>query len=70
MKLNYLLWFKVKIALGTLVALWGFILLFTEGPSSGGQRLLIIAGLSYLFSIGYLLFRIHVDKQLGKKAGN
>ncbi len=58
MKFDYL-WIKVRFALSSLVALWGFYLLFTKGATSGGDRLLIIASIGYLVGIVqfYLLTR-------------
>lgn len=57
MKPSYMLWFKIRMALSTLVAIWGFAEIFRYGSIYDGRKLFIIAGLSYLFNIGYLLFR-------------
>jgi len=56
MKPSYMLWFKIRMALSTLVAIWGFAEIFRHESIYDGRKLLIIAGLSYLFNIGYLLF--------------
>lgn len=66
MKPNYMLWFKIRMALSTLVAIWGFVEIFRNESVYGGRNLLIIAGLSYLFNIAYLLFRIFVGKQINE----
>jgi hypothetical protein len=57
-------WFTVRMALGTLVAIWGFAEIFRHEPLYDGRRLLIIAGVSYLFNIAYYLFQIFTDKRM------
>ena len=64
MKLNYVLWFKIRMAIGTLVAIWGFVETFRQNSPYDGRRLLIIAGLSYVFSIAYFLLRVFAEKRI------
>lgn len=64
MKPKYLFWFKIRMALSALVAVWGFTEIFRNDPVYDGRKLLIIAGLSYLFNIAYLLFQVFIDKRM------
>jgi hypothetical protein len=59
-----MLWFKIRMALSTLVAIWGFAEIFRHESVYDGRKLLIIAGLSYLFNIAYLLFQVFINKRM------
>lgn len=64
MQSSYMLWFKIRMAASTLVAIWGFTEIFRHDLVYDGRKLLIIAGVSYLFNVAYLLFQAFIDNRM------
>jgi hypothetical protein len=55
-------WFNFRIVLSSIVAMWGFYLIFKYGINSGGKSLLLIAAVAIAFSYLQLYFKIKSQK--------
>lgn len=44
-------WKLLRYVVSGIVAIWGFVLIFTEGINSGGKVLLIISGIGVLSTV-------------------
>ena len=63
MKKKYFTWFNVRVIATSLVAFWGFYLIFKEGINSGGKTLLIIALISFVVGFIQLLINNQINKR-------
>lgn len=61
---KYFTWFKIRVIVTSMVAFWGFYLIFKEGFNSGGKTLLIIALISYIVGIIQLGYTNQKNKKL------
>ena len=63
MKINFFLtWIVLRIILTSIVAFWGFFMIFKDGINSGGKILLIIAMISYAVSVLQLYLHTRMKK--------